>query len=339
MKKILFMIACCLMATAQNIFAQDNYSGKVFLQHKGNITAMYGGDEIDKAIEAAVDGDTLFLSKGRFNSNFTINKSISLIGSGAEDRGNTQSSTYFEWNGNPRINAGDSKTISSVTIEGIYCGPGFYAEGKIENLKFKKSYISNILDISNSDNDGYTKKVIVDRCYLSSISINGSIEDATIKNCKINNAYGQGGQTVSSCKFINCNIRRVDTNTKAMFVNSIINEVSNGTDQYLGNNAILVNTLYHSMKGYDPMEKTSQQDSWSTTETVINNDNGDMECPMTVEQRQAAGYLGVDGTVVGIEGGVNPFSLTLHAPSIKSNSTNVDLNNKKVTINVNVTAN
>ena len=55
MKKILFMIACCLMATAQTIFAQDNYSGKVFLQHKGNITAMYGGNEIDKAIEAAVD--------------------------------------------------------------------------------------------------------------------------------------------------------------------------------------------------------------------------------------------------------------------------------------------
>lgn len=135
MKKILFMIACCLMATAQNIFAQDNYSGKVFLQHKGNITAIYGGGEIDKAIAASANGDTLFLSKGTFASNFTINKSICLIGSGAEDRGNTQSSTYFEWNGNPRINAGDSKTISSVTIEGIYCGPGFYAEGKIENLK------------------------------------------------------------------------------------------------------------------------------------------------------------------------------------------------------------
>ena len=206
MKKILFMIACCLMATAQTIFAQDNYSGKVFLQHKGNITAMYGGNEIDKAIEAAVDGDTLFLSKGRFNSNFTINKSISLIGSGADAGGNDQMSTYIEWNGNPRINAGDGKTISSVTIEGIYSSPGFYAEGKIENLKFKKCYFSNTLGISNSSNNGYTKKVTIDRCRLSGISTDGSIEDATIKNCKIYNAYGQGGQTNSSCKFINCNI-------------------------------------------------------------------------------------------------------------------------------------
>lgn len=339
MKKILFMIACCLMATAQNIFAQDNYSGKVFLQHKGNITAMYGGDEIDKAIEAAVDGDTLFLSKGRFNSNFTINKSINLIGSGAEAGGDTQKSTYLDWNNSPRINAGDGKIISSVTIEGISCAPGFYVEGKIENLTLKKCYFSNSLDISNSHNNGYTKKVIIDRCRLDNISTDGSIEDATIKNCKISRAYGQGGQTNSSCKFINCNIRQVDTNTKAMFVNSIINEVGNGTDSYLGNNAILVNTLYHNMNGYDPMEKTSLQDCWATTETVINNDNGDMECPMNVEQRQAAGYLGVDGTVVGIEGGVNPYSLTLHAPSINSYGANVDLNSKKVTINVNVTAN
>lgn len=339
MKKILFMIACCLMATAQTIFAQDNYSGKVFLQHKGNITAIYGGGEIDKAIEAAVDGDTLFLSKGRFNSSFTINKSISLIGSGAEAGNNDQKSTYIEWNGNPRINAGDDKIISSVTIEGIFCGPTFYVEGKIENLKLKKCYFSNTFVISNSSNNGYTKKVTIDRCRLDDISTDGSIEDATIKNCKINYAYGQGGQAITSCKYINCNIREVNKKTKAIFVNSIINEVGNGTDEYLGNNAILVNTLYHNMNGYDPMEKTSRQDCWATTETVISSNNGDMDCPMTVEQRQTAGYLGVDGMVVGIEGGVNPYSLTLHAPSINTSSANVDLNNKKVTINVNVTAN
>lgn len=339
MKKILFMIACCLMATAQTIFAQDNYSGKVFLQHKGNITAMYGGDEIDKAIEAAVDGDTLFLSKGRFSSNFTINKSISLIGSGAEAGYDVQRSTFIEWNNSPRIKSEDGKIISSVICEGIAFGPSFYVEGKIGNLKIKKCYFINTLGISNSSTNGYTKKVSIDRCRLNDISTDGSIEDATIKNCKIYNAYGQGGQTNSSCKFINCNIRQVNTDTKAMIVNSIINEVGNGTDEHLGNNAILVNTLYHKMNGYDPMEKTSLQDCWSTTETVISNNNGDNDCPMTVEQRQAAGYLGVDGTVVGIEGGVNPFSLTLNAPVIKSSSANVDLNNKKVTINVNVTAN
>lgn len=336
MKKILFMIACCLMAIANKAFAQDNYNGKVFLQHNGNITSAFGGDEIDKAIAAAVDGDTLFLSKGYFKNNFKINKSISLIGSGAEAGNNSQRSTNIEWNGSaPEIGAEGDQVLSSVTVEGLFSGCGLYVRGKIDNLNVKKCYFYNTLSIG----DSYTKKAIIDRCRIDGFQINGTIEDATIKNCKISNAYGQGGQSNSSCKFINCNIRQVDTNTKAMFVNSVINQVGNGTDNYLGNNAILVNTLYHNLNGYDPMEKTSQQDCWGTTETVISSNNGDMDCTMTADQLKTAGYLGIDGTVVGIEGGVNPYSLTIHTPSINSNSANVDLNNKKETINVNVTAN
>ena len=336
MKKIIFMIACCLIATAQSVLAQNNYTGKVFLQHDGNITATFNGDEVDKAIEAAVDGDILYLSKGLFKNNFTINKSISLIGSGAEAGQDSQKSTYIEWNGSaPEIGAEGDQVLSSVTVEGLFSGCGLYVQGKINNLNVKKCYFYNTLSIGGS----YTKKVVVDRCRIENISTDGSIEVATIKNSKINYAYGQGGQTNSSCKFINCNIRRVNTNTKAMFVNSIINEVGNGTSEYLGDNAILVNTLYHNMNGYDPMEKTSQQDCWSTTETLISNNNSDMDCTMTADQLKSAGYLGVDGTVVGIEGGVNPYSLTIHAPVINSKSANVDLNNKKVTINVNVTAN
>ena len=340
MKKILFMIVCCLMATAPAALAQTNYTGKVFLQHNGNITSMFAGDEMDEAIEAAVDGDTLFLSKGLFKSSFTINKSISLIGSGAEAGNNSQKSTNLEWNGpTPQIGTDDGNTLSSVTIEGLFSGSSFVVRGKIENLTIKKCYFYNTLYISNNSNNGYTGKATIDRCRISGgISIDGSIKDATIKNCKIYSIYGQGGQTNYSCKFINCNIRQVNTNTKAMFVNSIINEVGNGTSDYLGANAILVNTLYHNMNGYDPMEETSQQDCWATNETVISTNRDDIDCNLTTEQRQAAGYLGVDGTVVGVEGGVNPYSLTIHAPSVNSSSANVDLTNKKVTINVNVTA-
>ena len=54
MKKIIFMIACCLIATAQCVLAQSEYTGKVFLQHNGNITGTFGGDQIDKAIEAEI---------------------------------------------------------------------------------------------------------------------------------------------------------------------------------------------------------------------------------------------------------------------------------------------
>lgn len=333
MKKILFMIACCLMATAQNVFADDY--GKVFLQHNGNITGIFDGSDINKSIEAAVDGDTLFLSLGRFSSDFTINKSICLIGSGAEAGNDSQRSTYIDWGSNPRIDAGDGKILSSVTIEGIFSGPGFYVQGKIENLVFKKCCFYNTLGISNNSNGGYTKKAIIDRCRLDYISTDGNIQDATIKNCKIRTAYGQGGQNISSCKFINCNIRQVNSNTKAMFVNSIINQVNDGTDSYLSSQSLLVNTLYHNMIGYDPMQNCSQQDCWSSTETLIPNTD---DCSLTADQLKEAGYLGTDGTIIGCEGGVNPYSLVRHTPVITQKGVKVDLDNKKVIINVNVTA-
>ena len=333
MKKILFMIACCLMATVQKATAQ-NY-GKAFLQHAGKITSAFNYNEIDKAIDAANEGDTIFLTKGMFNPGFTINNPVSIIGSGTESS-DWANRTYFEW-GAITIRT-DNYLTTSINFEGIYFQSGISVESSIDQLTIKKCYLENGCDLSSNNNSIY-KKVTYDKCHIGGVTMYGSIGDLTAKNCKINNIYGQGGQTNSSCKFINCNIRQVDTNTKAMFVNSIINQVGNGADQYLGNNAILVNTLYHNLNGYDPMDKTSQQDCWGTTETVISNNNSDLDCTMTADQLKAAGYLGVDGTVVGIEGGVNPYSLTIHAPSINSNSANVDLNNKKVTINVNVTAN
>lgn len=155
MKKIIFMIACCLMATAQCVLAQSEYTGKVFLQHNGNITRTFGGDEIDKAIEAAVDGDTLFLSKGYFKNNFSINKSISLIGSGAEAGQDSQKSTYIEWEGSaPEIGAEGDQVLSSVTVEGLFSGRGLDVRGKIDNLNIKKCYFPNSLDINN-----YTKRL------------------------------------------------------------------------------------------------------------------------------------------------------------------------------------
>ena len=144
MKKIIFMIACCLIPTAQCVLAQSEYTGKVFLQHNGNITGTFGGDQIDKAIEAAVDGDTLFLSKGYFKNNFSINKSISLIGSGAEAGQDSQKSTYIEWEGSaPEIGAEGDQVLSSVTVEGLFSGWGLHVQGKIDNLNIKKCYFPN----------------------------------------------------------------------------------------------------------------------------------------------------------------------------------------------------
>lgn len=335
MKKILSIIFC-LMAVAIGLHAQENY-GKIFLQHDGNIIGTYAYNEMSKAIEAASEGDIIFLSKGRFSGGFTIDKSISIIGSGAESNGNSY--TYFDWesgNYNDFYIKNDNQTIAKVTIEGVRFSPSFNISSSVEELTFKKCYFENSIYF-NGNSNSTCKKVTIDRCRCWYIQPNGYVEDLTAKNCKIYSIQGQG-KTSSSLKYVNCNIKRIETSTRAMVVNSIVNEVGNGTSEYLDTNTILVNTLYHNMNGYDPMENTSQQDCYSSTETLIS-DNGSYDCSLTKEQLQAAGYLGVDGTVVGAEGGVNPFSLTLHTPNVTSKGANVDLSNKKVTISVTATAN
>lgn len=334
MKKIIFLIFGCLMAISTGLHAQNN-TGKIFLQHEGSITQVFNYDGMQKAIDAASAGDVIYLSKGEFNAGFKINKSISIVGSGA-DAANYNDRTRINWTGDG-VTIGSEENNNSLSLEisikGVYFDGSTYLRSGISNVTITKCYFSNGLY-----NNGSVKKIVLDRTRCWQLSMDSQIEDLTAKNCKFYRISGQGGTTTASCKFVNCNIYTVNTNTKAMIVNSIVNQVGEGTSEYLNTNTILVNTLYHSMNGYDPMEKASQQDCYSTTETLITNNN-DYECAMTKDQLQAAGYLGVDGTVVGIEGGVNPYSLTLHAPSVTSKGANVDLNNKKVTINVTATAN
>ena len=330
MKKIILIIICCLFSAATTVLAQG--SGKIFLQHNGTITKIYDNDGMSKAIEAAAEGDTLYLSSGNFNGGFTINKSIAIIGTSASG----SNSSKFTWDGGDVIiQTENEKTISSIYIEGVSFSRSLEFHSNVKTFTAKKCYFINGFYFGyNSCN---TEKAIIDRCRINSLSLGGQIKDLTCKNSKIGNTNGTGGITISSCKIINCNIRSIDTYTKAMFINSIVNTVGNGTDSYLSSQSMLVNTLYHNMNGYDPMQECSQQDCWSSTETLINDDDN-YNCTLTADQLKKAGYLGTDGTVVGCEGGVNPYTLERHVPVITQKGTKVDLDSKKVIINVNVTA-
>lgn len=341
MKKLLFLIIYCLLAT-QSVLAEG--TGKIFLQHNGNITKFFNGEDINKAINAAADGDTLFLTIGEYNNTYVkINKSISLIGYGCDenDRENMTTIGY-----NVSICPEDEKAID-VNLEGIYFNARLSIAGNIHNLVMKKCAVRNeyycrFYHYNIYTHDGLSakiEKVTFDRCYIP-INSGNIVNDLTVKNCKIpelSSYYTY--RSNKSCKFINCNIQTISENIQGIFVNSIINRVESNSSSYLGKNATLINCLYHTLNGHNPMDKTTLQDCWSTTETLIATNETSIDCLMNAAQLKDAGYIGLDGTVVGIEGGVNPYSLTSHTPSIKPESINIDTKNKTVNININVTAN
>ena len=62
MKKILLSVVCLVMVGMQSVNAQV---GIVALHHEGHVT-VFGEDKIASAIEAAVAGDTIYMSEGHF---------------------------------------------------------------------------------------------------------------------------------------------------------------------------------------------------------------------------------------------------------------------------------
>lgn len=137
MKKIILLIICCLFSAATTVLAQG--SGKIFLQHNGTITKIYDNDGISKAIEAAAEGDTLYLSSGNFNGGITINKSIAIIGTSATG----SNSSNFTWDGGDAIiQTENEKTISSIYIEGVSFNRSLNFNSNVKAFSAKKCYLA-----------------------------------------------------------------------------------------------------------------------------------------------------------------------------------------------------
>ena len=78
MKKYLFLVICFAVLGISQAKAQ---AAKVALQHDGNVT-LFNADELQKALDASVDGDIIYLNEGTFRGYVTISKKVSVIGAG-----------------------------------------------------------------------------------------------------------------------------------------------------------------------------------------------------------------------------------------------------------------
>lgn len=336
MKKILSLILLCLFLTSNRAIAAN---GQILLRHNGKMVQAYQSSELPNAINAAEEGDTIFLTKGSFNhkSSFNITKSIHIIGAGVDENNYWgENSCVIQGNEIIVTNQNNDK-IQEITFEGIYFTQPFSFKANIGNINFKKCKNGNDVEFGSEKT---AENIIFDRCMFNRITCDNQvgIGNLVAKNCKIEELYGGTNlKEFTTLKFINCNISKIGADFNAILINSIINSIANGSTSYHTATGMLINTLYHGRSEYDPMENVPQQDCWLATETLIPAGN-DLNCSRTAEQLTYAGRVGLDGTPVGIEGGVNPYTLTIHAPSIKIKSSKIDGNTKTVTINISATA-
>lgn len=301
-------------------------NAKIILQHNGNAT-FYAADNTQSALDAAVDGDTIYFNKGTFSGGFTITKKVALIGAGIDEEGYYQSII----DGNITVSIGSGEDILTARLlEGLYINGTVKVKKSIDNLVIRKCCFST-LDYerdSYKNDQGSTVYVypyysaIIDRCrltyYLELYEYNKTLEVYNSYLYNVSKGYG----TVISPEVIvfnNCGIERggeVTATYRNCILGSTNSSSNNITAKYI--NCLCAGKFYTSAEYSNCWYNTN---AWSLTNAEL----------------QEKGYIGDDGTIVGWFGGETPYTMVTDAPKITGYSSTVDPKARKVTVNLKVT--
>lgn len=307
MKKLILLLIT-FFAISININADSR--AKCLLHHQGTVK-VFDGEKIEAAIKASADGDTIFLSEGTFPG-FTINKKITIRGAGQESRINSEI----------KINLNNNPTLTQTLLEWLNMDTNYITvESSMKKLKIKQCTFNTLATNANNIED-----VLVDRCFVSDC-ISG-FKSATIVNSKI--YYIRTGN--DGHEYLNCNIYWAQGDEiSGKYTNCIL---------YYLNSGSYSNTVFDKcLLGRDisVASTSSAKDCWLNTD--FNIDYETLNCSFGKYDLEDKGYIGTDGTVVGIEGGSAPFTLEPSVPKVTNSTVAYDAANKLLKVNLTVTTN
>ena len=211
MKKYFFLTVCLALIGVSQAKAQ---AAKVALQHNGNVT-LFNADELQKALDASVDGDTIYLNEGKFTGGVTIAKRISLIGAG-------QNTTV---NGDVTISA--TGTFTARVLDALYITGRVILSGVTDGINIRKCKFYGFQANAKTDN------AFIDRCqsFSDSFYINSNIRSMRVVNSIIGSVSGSASN-VGDVVFNNCNIKKFYSTTVATFNNCVVRNNSYSDNSY-----------------------------------------------------------------------------------------------------------
>lgn len=334
MKKILSLMIAIMAMCVQSVSAQE--VTRVMLHHNGKAT-LYAYTNVQGAINAAVDGDTIYIPSGNYNSqSLSITKNITIMGQGTGSR-----------LGDITINLPGGTEMTSTILYGVNVGY-VTVKSSITNLHIDKCTLGS-LDLqpnSSTSTKTYTmKNMLIERSNITSrfiATVNyDKFEDAVMRNCNIR-YFSNRSQNIS---FKNCTLGAAygqynSNNTSNAIIDYIYGDYVNCIikrfcDRYysssttyggyiIDKSASFVNCLY----GEGITGGTTLDCVYSTS--AVN---------YTDEELRFNGYLGTDGTIVGCNGGARPYNLTPAVPSLEDIKLDVNYTTRKLNVTVKVKAN
>ncbi len=314
MKKILLSVVCLVIVGMQSVKAQV---GIVALHHEGHVT-VFGEDKLANAIEAAVEGDTIYLSEGHFLNDVTINKPIHLVGSGQ--------GTLID--GDVTISIDNTPTLTGYMLMGMRINGDIIPNKSLNGLRISQCYFNNYgRNESGSSSDAITvKDFYIEKSYCKDIFRLNELENGNLYSCKIREVYIYGNTSNSTLN--HCNVygfaQQGSANKFGFFaINCIFNN-------YISYD---INSFQNCLINTSSNLPSNAKNCWKTTDSVLANG---LNCTMSDQELQAAGYIGTDNTVVGITGGDAPYTLNLITPRVLEHNIVVDKENKKLNVTLTV---
>ena len=302
MKAKTLLTACLFMLAVGANAAND---GKAILHHDKKPTAIYDADKLSDALSAAVAGDTIYLSAGMYPT-FTLDKAITIKGAGTNTK--ISNGVTIDIPGNP--------TLTSSLLEAVEVNGAITVKSDMTNFLIKMVKTTD-LQFANQLNTN----ALVDRCYLDKFTITSAMTDFYVRNSYIWNLTSTSLK-FNKCNFINCRIQGDWNKAAGRFINCELRSTGDNTSI---KSSILSYSLVYSY--YNSVHPSSYQ------EKVYFDANRDW---FSVDDRLTKGYICKDGTVVGVEGGKTPYSLTPSGPKETSSTVKVSDSEKKLNVSITV---
>ncbi len=313
-----------MIVAACAFFAASAQNPMVTLSHNGELSFFTNLTALESAYNAAVSGDTIYLSHGDFVVNggsFDIKKGLSIIGNGYGSHilGNITISIVSP---NPVVEA---PLFDGVRLDKLdFSNASDVNYHVIETAEIRRCWIRNL------DNGARAaKNITYDKCYIEDADFNGT-NTVILKNSKIKCNYNNG--YLYNVTAMNCNIG-LTSHYPLTAISCILKKGSNSPG-VSGSSASIINCLLD----FKPTSSSLYQHECyyieDSSEPIFDDK---MNCTLNLTE---SGYLGQDGNIVGIMGGENHFSENPSVPSVDTDNSSVeyDAENNKLKVSITVKA-
>ena len=336
MKRFMTILVCLLSLGILSAKAQQSF---IALHHDGSVT-IFAGSKVRQALDASVDGDTLYLSSGIFASDFVIEKKITLIGNGVK--------TVI--GGNVSIAPTDTTAFTCRVLQNIYINGILTIDKPANGVGISQCRLNHILFNATID-DSYIERCVFDwtnNTYINNQDAVGTFWlSPNIKGLKVISSrianINSSCDDASACHFINCDILYIwnarnyigYSECLATYENCIIYkwDYDNGFHNRL-------TTYINCLCGSNAFENSCNSGCWvneNLTYGVDEKDSRDFSLYFS-DDTKLENYIGTDGTVVGCTGSKIPFTLNPATPQVLEHALEVNESGTELKVTLKVGA-